>query len=97
MVGFGEVAGGVEGGGEELVAMFGYAGIDEDGVYAGELCVRGGEGGALGGPGGDVAGVDEEVGGRVGEGWGWGVEVEQDEVVVWVEGGEESGGCETDS
>lgn len=80
-----------------MVGVFGYAGVDEDGVYAGELCVRSGEGVALGGPGGDIAGVHEEVGGRVSEGWGWGVEVYEDEVVVWVEGGEEGGSCETDS
>lgn len=83
--------------GEELVAVLHDTGIDEDGVDAAEFLIRGFEGGALGGPGGDVALYVQGVGGCVGESWGWGLQVEQDEGVEGVEGGEEGCGCETDA
>ena len=66
---------------EELVALFGDSGVDEDAVYAAEACVCCFETGALRGPGGDVALVEQQVRGGVGEGLGWGLQVEEDEVV----------------
>ncbi|KAK5139583.1 hypothetical protein LTR32_007349 [Rachicladosporium monterosium] len=62
-VGLGELAGGGEVVGEELLADFGYAGVDEDVVEMVEVgcCLR--EGGSLGLPACDVALDVEEAGG----------------------------------